>query len=226
MFDSPSIRPLVLALAALLPIAMGCEETPGTRAQLGGSGLTSDEVLPSNLACTPSGAHAKHAFTSCSTCHDCGGVLQFDPAGAAIIAGGPLPAFDAVAKTCSSVACHGVAAGTFSYYFTDSNGDPQLVTVTYGATSQPTPSWYSTGAACTACHGDPPVTGSSGSNVWHSGYHGGQGPTGQRNQCQFCHPDASSPGNGIGNAITNPSLHANGAVNVQATFTSACFNCH
>lgn len=226
MIPSPSTRSLAVALAAALAIATGCEQTPGTTARAGGSALTSDEVLPSDLACSPSGAHAKHAFTSCTTCHNCGGVLQFDPAGAAIIAGGPLPTFDAVGKACSSVACHGVAAGTFTYSFPDANGDPQYVTVTYGGTSRTTPSWYSVGAACTACHDDPPRSGSSGSNAWHSGYHGGQGPTGTRNQCQFCHPDASSPGNGVGDTITDPSLHANGVVNVQATFTSACFSCH
>jgi cytochrome c len=46
-----------------------------------------------------------------------------------------------------------------------------------------------------------------------------------RNQCQFCHPDATGT-NGQGTAITNPALHGNGVYNVQASFTSACFGCH
>jgi hypothetical protein len=221
----------VLSYAAALTAAVffaACEQQAGTAEQRG-SALTSDEVLPTGGVCTPNGAHGKHAaVTGCTTCHACGGVLSFDPAGAAVIPGGPLPAFDAVNKTCSNVACHRVAPGTFSYYFPDGNGDPQLVTVTYGSTAgRTTPSWYTTGAAgCTACHDDPPRNGSSGSNAWHSGYHGGQGPTGTRNQCQFCHPDAYSPNTGIGTTITNPSLHANGSATVQAAFTSACFGCH
>ena len=104
---------------------------------------------------------------------------------------------------------------------------PVLTTVNViGNSAGITPSWYSTGAAaCGACHGNPPRNGTDGSNVWHSGYHGGQGPTGAYNQCQFCHPDATGSG-GQGTGITNPSLHANGTINVQATFTSKCFNCH
>jgi hypothetical protein len=153
---------------------------------------------------------------------------MFDKNGPAYGAGLPAPTFDAVAKTCSNVACHAVKAGTFSYYFPGGDGEPVLNTVSYGGgTPKTTPSWYSIGAAaCTACHDDPPRNGSNGSNAWHSGYHGGQGPTGAYNQCQFCHPDASSPGNGIGDTITNATLHANGVINVQATFKSACFGCH
>lgn len=218
---------LAAALAAVVLVAVACERAPGPAEQRGAA-LTSDEVLPTGGVCTPSGAHGKHAFTGCTTCHACGGVVQFDPAGPATIAGGPLPAFDAVAKTCSSVACHGVPAGTFSYSFPDANGDPTLQTVAYGSGApRPTPSWYTTGVAtCTACHDDPPRDGSTGSNVWHSGYHGGQGPSGARNQCQLCHPDAYSPGDGVGTTITDASLHRNGRVDVQATFTSACFGCH
>ena len=194
--------------------------------------LTQDEVcLDGDPACTPSGAHGKHdSWTTygnnCKICHKVGGRLVFDKNGPAYAAASPAPSFDATAKNCSNVACHGVPTGTFSYYFPDGSGDPQLYTVTYSSAPRPTPSWNSTVAGCTACHDDPPKNGSNGGNAWHSGYHGGQGPTGARNQCQFCHPDASSPGNGIGNTITNPTLHANGTVNVQAPFTSQCFNCH
>jgi hypothetical protein len=122
-------------------------------------------------------------------------------------------------------------AGTYTYWTVDGTGEYVENTVPYGGgPPRPTPSWYATGAiGCTACHDDPPgISGAAPTPkyVWHSGSHGNQGPTGARNQCQFCHPDASSPNNGIGDTITNPSLHGNGVLNVQANFTSACFGCH
>jgi predicted CxxxxCH...CXXCH cytochrome family protein len=192
---------------------------------------------PTSATCTPTGAHGNlatfsvHAGFACTTCHYVPGRLAFDPTGPAYAgwtAAKPRPAFDATAKTCSNVACHSMPAGTFSYYRQGGDGEAELVTVNYGGgPPKVTPSWYATGGArCAACHDDPPRNGSDGNNWWHSGTHGGQGPTGVRNQCQFCHPDASSPGNGIGDTITNPSLHRNGAVNVQSAFTSACFACH
>ncbi|GFO61726.1 hypothetical protein GMST_40510 [Geomonas silvestris] len=196
--------------------------------------VQADVCTDGDPSCTPTGAHgaagttpAGHYAFACSVCHKVGGRLVFDKNGPAYAAGKPAPTYDATAKTCSNVACH-AASGTFTYYTTDwSDGSVVLTTISYGSGSRSTPSWYSTGAAgCSACHDDPPRNGSTGSNVWHSGYHGGQGPTGERNQCQFCHPDATSPGNGIGDTITNPSLHANGSVQVQATFTTACFGCH
>lgn len=190
--------------------------------------MTQDEFCrDGDPACTPTGAHAKHGAYGCSVCHKVAGRLCFDSSGPAY-GPGLLPTFDAAAKTCSNVACHTVKAGTFSYYFPDGSGEPVLNTVSYGGgLPRPSPSWYVTGAAgCTACHDDPPRNGSTGSNVWHSGYHANQGPTGAANQCQFCHPDASSPGNGIGDTITNASFHGNGTVNVQATFKSSCFGCH
>lgn len=197
--------------------------------------LQSDVFEDGDPAATPSGAHGGpatlppgHVAFDCKVCHKVGGRLVFDKAGPAYAVGKPVPSFDATAKTCSNIACHGVPEGTFSYYFPGGDGEPELKTVTYGGTtSMTTPSWYSTGgAACTACHGNPPSRGSSGANTWHSGYHGGAGPTSPLNQCQFCHPDASSPGNSIGDTITNPLLHANGSVNVQAVFKISCFNCH
>jgi len=191
---------------------------------------------PGSATCVPTGAHGNltspgHRGYACTVCHYVAGRLAFDPAGPAYAgwtAAKPRPAFNATAKTCSNVACHSMPAGTFSFYSLDGAGDVQLVTVNYGGgPPKTTPAWYATGSVtCTACHDDPPRNGSDGSNVWHSGFHGGQGATGARNQCQFCHPDASSPGNGIGATITNPALHGNGTVNVQATFTSACFSCH
>lgn len=191
---------------------------------LASASLQVNQVLPTGDCGTGTGAHAKHAAFDCQVCHYVGGVLCFDTSGPAVSPGNPLPSFDATAKTCSNIACHGVPAGTFSYYFPGGDGEPALNTVTYGGTMAPTPSWYATGLGCSACHGNPPRYGSSGSNVWHSGYHAGT-PTTASNQCQFCHPDATGS-NGIGTAITNTSLHANGVVNVQARFTSSCFGCH
>lgn len=171
--------------------------------------------------CSATGAHAKHdAFTTannCKICHLVGGVMCFDPAGPAVAAGQPSPFFDSTAKSCSNISCHGVYSGTFSYYFWTGE-DVELRTFSYTGNGGTTPSWYTTGAACSACHGNPPRPAGT-TPVWHSGSHGGG------NDCQLCHPDATGSG-GVGTAITDPSLHANGTVNVQANFTSSCFNCH
>jgi Geobacter CxxxxCH...CXXCH motif (GSu_C4xC__C2xCH) len=193
--------------------------------------MTQDEVcVDGDPSCTPTGAHGPHTAYDCKVCHKVGGRLSFSKTSTPTAYGTnmPTPTFDATAKTCSNIACHFVPPGQFSFYSVDGSGEGYLVTVNYGG--QPgagtTPSWTGTTGGCASCHGDPPRNGSDGSNVWHSGYHGGQGPTGARNQCQFCHPDASSPGNGIGDTITDPSKHTNGVVNVQATFNSTCFGCH
>jgi len=197
--------------------------------------LTATEVcVDGDPSCTPTGAHggpgtspAGHYAFACTTCHKVGGRLSFDKNGKAY-GTGSTPTFDATAKTCSNIACHSVQSGTFSYYFSeDGNGNPVLYTVNvYGNTGGTTPYWYTTAISCTACHPDPPRNGTDGSNAWHSGNHGNQGPTGALNQCQLCHPDASSPGNGIGDTITNPTLHANGVYDVVGKFTSSCFYCH
>lgn len=188
--------------------------------------LTQDEVLPTGAACSPTGAHGKHAVYDCKVCHVCGGVLAFDPQGPAVAPGMALPAFDATAKTCSSVACHGMYSGTFSFYFQGGDGEPELQTVTYQGNGGNTPPWYSTGAGCAACHGNPPANNPGfGAYTWHSGAHGNQSRTGPLNQCQLCHPDASGSG-GLGTTITDPAQHANGSVNVAGRFTSACFGCH
>jgi hypothetical protein len=215
-----------IAAAALFLASAGCEQAgQGVSSTAAvSSAMTQDEVLPVGPTCTATGAHAKHAFTSCATCHACGGVIQFTAP--AVSASTPQPTFDATAKTCSSVACHGVPAGTYSYYFPDGNGDPQLNTVTYGGTSSSTPPWYTTGASsCTACHGNPPQN-----YVWHGTHPGG-------NKCELCHPDVVSA-NGVATGLstatncgptgTSPcaSLHANGTVDVSPRFTSVCFGCH
>lgn len=199
--------------------------------------LAASEVLPAGTPPVPTGAHGlpayiaggptQHGKYECKVCHYVGGVLMFDPNGLAITLGGPLPSFDAITKTCSNIACHGVPAGTFSYYFPGGDGEPVFNTVTvYGNSGGTTPSWNAPGtAACGACHDNPPRNGTSGGNAWHSGMHANQGPTGAANQCQFCHPDASGT-NGQGTTITNPTLHGNGVYNVQARFTTSCFGCH
>lgn len=170
---------------------------------------------------TATGAHARHdVFTTannCKICHMAGGVVCFDPAGPAAAAGQPAPVYDSTAKSCSNISCHGFYSGTFSYYFW-TGADVELKTYSY-AGGGATPTWYTTsGGGCTGCHGNPPRPAGS-TPVWHSGLHGGG------NDCQLCHPDATGS-NGAGTAITDPSLHANGTVNVQARFRSSCFNCH
>lgn len=185
----------------------------------------------SSYDCNPGGAHRKHASYDCKTCHMMHGKDRFDPNGLAAIKPTPTnpnplkPSFNATAKTCANIACHSIPAGTFSYYFIGGDGEPALNTVNYGGTlAAVTPSWYTIGAGCGACHGNPPRNGSDGSNVWHSGYHAGTS-TAASNQCQFCHPGESGTG-GQGTTIVNPALHGNGKVEVQAIFKSSCFSCH
>jgi hypothetical protein len=189
--------------------------------------VQSEVCVDGDPACVPTGAHAKHERYDCKVCHKYGGTLSFDKTGKAYGLAQP-PTFDATTKTCSNVACHSVPAGTFTITSLDGSGEPYLNLLTvYGNAGGTTPSWNAPpgSASCTGCHPNPPRNGTDGSNVWHSGQHGGQGPTGVRNQCQFCHPDATGS-NGQGTAITNQALHGNGVYNVQATFTTACFGCH
>lgn len=217
-------RLLATSAAALAALHLAGCEPGGEAVQSRSQALTVDETcIDGDPACTPTGAHAKHAAYGCVVCHAVAGRLSFQRTGPAYAASGPAPSFDAVGKTCSNVACHSVTAGTFSYYFPGGDGEPVLNTVSYGGTTgSGLPYWYAAGGtgSCDACHGNPPRN-----YTWHSGYHGGQGPTGARNQCQFCHPDASGS-NGVGTTITNASLHRNGSLNVQASFTSQCFGCH
>ena len=73
--------------------------------------LVQADVCIDGDPCAPTGAHGKHPGYACTTCHRVGGRLAFDPAGPAYGTGTPSPSFDATAKTCSNVACHGVPAG-------------------------------------------------------------------------------------------------------------------
>jgi hypothetical protein len=193
--------------------------------------------------CSSSQGHKTHGafMNDCSNCHRIDWAVSFEllwfdqpvnpttgqprPAYIQPTAANPNPPMPTIVDwniglgTCSNVACHGVKAGTFSYYFPDGSGEPAFNTVDYGATYATTPSFDTTGNSCVACHGNPPRNG-----AWHSGQHAG-GPGAAMNQCQSCHPDATGT-NGRGTAITNLSLHVNGVVNVQARFKSSCFGCH
>lgn len=123
-----------------------------------------------------------------------------------------------VSVVCSAAYCHGGYTYIFNY---TSYEDPVTAIITN--TTPASPDWYAsyTGDRCAMCHGNPPT-----GYTWHSGNHGGQDPTGTRNQCQFCHTDATSPNNGIGTAITNKALHVNGSIDMSAVFVNACFGCH
>lgn len=230
----------LLMVAALLG-AVACQQAAVAG---GGEALTADHVVPTGQACTPTGKHLLHASFSCATCHQAGGALCFDAAVA-----GATAAFDAVTKTCSSVACHGTTAGTFTYTSWDYSTDqPVSVSVPYGGSGGAQASWYApSGGGCTACHGYPP-TYNGVPYVWHSGQHGGGIPNG--NACQLCHPDATGayvsggPPSYAGTSggliascppatycaapgtITDPALHRNGVLNVSPRWSSACTGCH
>ena len=176
---------------------------------------------------SPTGAHTKHGAHACTACHLIPGSPCLDPAGAAAAPGRPAPAFDATAKTCSNVACHGAYSGTFTYYRWDWGiEDYEAVVVAYAGSGGAANSWYSTGSTCTSCHGNPPTP----IGNWHSPTHGFASMTAAR-KCETCHPDAISAvvgGMTIGVSInaTYAALHANGVADVQAKFTSKCFGCH
>ena len=190
------------------------------------TGLIADTPCTSN-DCNPGGAHPKHKVFGCSTCHNTHGMLMgwFDPNGPAVIKptaelpNPPKPIFNSTTKSCSNVACHGTPGGSFDYYFQGGDGEAVLNTFTYSASYATTPNWYTTGQSCSSCHGNPPRNG----GVWHSGQHATT--ISGANDCQFCHSDASGSG-GQGTVITNPALHRNGTIDVQAQFTSRCFGCH
>jgi hypothetical protein len=164
--------------------------------------LDQSEVCNFPPTCPPTGAHGKqHAV--CSVCHLIGGTLSFDPSGPAYNPNFGAPSFDATTKTCSNIACHAIAPGTFSYYFpgneTDADGYPipVLKTVHYGGGApKPTPSWYATGMTCTACHGNPPYPSTvEGPDTWHSSFHANNQNVGaiNPNACELCHNSTAVP---------------------------------
>jgi hypothetical protein len=235
----------VLASGALLLASIGCTQgANGEMAMVAPAGLTADHVVATGQACTPTGKHLEHGRYACATCHQCFGTVSFDPAVA-----GSTAAFDATTKSCSSVKCHAVAAGTFTYTQWDWGCECVVeVTVPYGDAGAGTPNWYAaSGQGCNACHGFPPKYNGT-AYTWHSGQHGYGIPNG--NTCQLCHPDATgayvyggplsyvgtsggaitscAPGTycASSGAITNASLHGNGVLDVTPGWTGACFGCH
>lgn len=238
----------VLPVAVAFVLLQGCEQgSGGAAATIAGSSaaLTQDAVVPTGTTCAPTGKHAEHGGFTCATCHQCAGTLSFDPTIA-----GPSAAFDATTKNCSNVACHAVAAGTFTYYTYDWDTDQTVATtVPYGgAQGAATANWYAPpGTTCNACHGYPPKYNGV-AYVWHSGAHGLG--TANGNNCSLCHPDASGayvyggPPSYVGTSgglisscdpntycsapgsITNRSLHGNGSLDVSTRFVSACIGCH
>lgn len=235
-------------LSAIL-VSSGCGQ-PGTApgdatADRAAGALTQDAVVPTGQACTPTGKHGEHARFACATCHQCAGTLSFNPSVA-----GQNAAFDATTKTCSSVACHSVPAGTYTYYTYDYETEQTVAnSVPYGGSEGSSgANWYApSGMSCNACHGYPPKYNGT-AYAWHTGMHGYG--TNSGNACTLCHPDASGayvyggPPSYVGTsaglisscpqytfcaapgAITNTSLHGNGTVEVTARFTSGCIGCH
>jgi hypothetical protein len=191
---------------------------------------TPPRAQPGTAASTPfvpTGAHPKHHAYDCTVCHQIPGEPCFNPTGPAA-SPGKTPSFDASTKTCSNVACHGAYSGTFTYTRWDWGiDDIETVTVPYASSGGTAASWYTTGSTsnCAACHGNPPVA----VNNWHSPTHAIFMATGRK--CEICHADATSAvvgGKTIGIAIpaAYATLHGNGAVTVQAKFSSQCFGCH
>jgi hypothetical protein len=160
---------------------------------------------------------------------------------------GPSAAFDATTKNCSSVKCHSVSSGTFTYSSWDWGLDqPVDVTVPYGGSAgSGSANWYAAGSSsCNACHGYPPTYNGT-AYPWHSGSHGITVSNG--NTCQLCHPDVtgayvysaylSSSGGMISSCptgtycaapgtITVPASHGNGTVDVTPQWSNKCFGCH
>ena len=78
---------------------------------------------------------------------------------------------------------------------------------------------------CGSCHAMPPNNAG-----WHNGNHGAAGG----NDCQLCHPDAIGtatyvPGSGVivtGLAITDPTRHVNGRIDLSPRWDNICNDCH
>lgn len=128
-----SARHVALGLALALLAACGGERSRSTEARSAASGNE----------CSPVPAHPKHAQFACTTCHQCLGVVSFDPAGLAVKAGGAPPSFDPATKTCTNTYCHGRGGTT------------------------PAPRWTQTLSGCESCHMQPPL------ETNHRNYHWG-----------------------------------------------------
>ncbi len=187
------------------------------------------------------GAHAKHLAPTLSAAFDCG-VCHVKPGAilspghidnptpvASLTFGGralppvvspalPAPSWTRSSATCASTYCHGNYQGTFSYSVWDWGSDSAVIVEAPYVGKNSTPVWTGGPMTCASCHGNPP----GGTGYWHSGHHGNlQG----FNDCQLCHPDATSV-NGVGTTITNPALHINGIVEVTPKWGSKCMGCH
>jgi len=249
-FRQPWLAPLAVIIVAVVIAACGqiatTEEQPASggirAAQPSTSKLTQSQVCPDGQVCAPTGAHQKHANFDCKACHAYGGWLAFQNPGPAYLPGSTgtpsAPSFNATTKTCSNVACHSVPAGTFTYWFPYDGENLEQNTVPYGGSgSAITPSWYATGAGCTACHD---LTYQGTRYTWHSGYHGNPSIAGM-NACATCHLDATGtilPGGALDNAAINTatncppgavtpcaSYHANQVLNVTPKWGN-CGPCH
>jgi predicted CxxxxCH...CXXCH cytochrome family protein len=171
------------------------------------------------------GAHTAHVTTSttklaydCTACHvkptDALGAGHMDGQmttvtwGALARTGGANPSWDRATGTCASTYCHGNYSGTYAYTIWDWGSESLVeVSVPYSGPAA-TPSWSATGLTCTACHGNPPAN-----YYWHMGHGGG---------CDLCHPDA----NADGTAVTDPTKHVNGVIDLAPQYISSCFGCH
>jgi hypothetical protein len=171
------------------------------------------------------GAHTAHVATTkmtpldCTACHvkpaDAFSTGHVDGAaavtfGALATSGGANAAWDPASGTCSSTYCHGNYSGTYTYEVYDWGSGTNVTQFAPYAGSRAAPSWTDAAVTCSSCHGNPPVGG-----AWHGNHGGGT-------NCNLCHPDADAGGT----AITNPSLHVNGIIEVTPTYKSTCFRCH
>jgi predicted CxxxxCH...CXXCH cytochrome family protein len=180
------------------------------------------------------GAHSAHvagpwaAPFDCSACHpkpsDALSPGHIDQGTATVafggvaLNGGAAPSWRRADGTCSSTYCHGNYSGVYAYSSWDWSLDQPVTAYAYYQGKNGTPAWTGAPATCDSCHGNPPWTRETGA-VWHSGHHGGG------NDCQLCHPDATGV-NGAGTAITDPSLHVNGAIDVRPQWRTSCIGCH
>ena len=185
------------------------------------------------------GAHTKHLAPALANPFDCG-VCHVKPAGilspghiddptpvatvtfggiAGQVPPGSAPSWNRTTAGCASTYCHGNYAGVFAYSAWDWGTDSAYTVYVNYVGNRATPGWTSGPMTCGSCHGNPP----GGTGTWHSGHHGNAGDG--YNECQLCHPDASSVG-GVGQSITNPAQHVNGIVEVTPRWTSKCFGCH
>jgi len=189
------------------------------------------------------GAHQAHLHASslafavgCAQCHTVPQSLAGHPTGVLDLTWGTLatgaitatvnvdPAFSCFSTTtpsysggtCSATYCHGGYSGVFTYNLPGTD-PPILTSITYFGGAG-TPSWSGT-APCGSCHGIPPSLPGHPTPGWHSGQHGGG------NDCSLCHPDATGT-SASDAAITDPTRHIDGKVDLAPQFSSKCFGCH